>query len=165
MERSTTLLTPSIICAIVLFLAVQSSDVSGQVARSEKHEQLIPLQVHGRSRQPRVALVQKCGAQQPQAAGRPFQHFRNDGIGGSLSGQGVQVNWTTAVVGSSCMAKTPEEQDGSSQFISFIVHRPRSGLVWEGKQGLTMRKRNASRGLPWTAVPCSLSLHKSCALY
>ena len=54
-------------------------------------EQLVRLQVHGRSRQPRVALVQERGAQQAQAADRPFQQLPDDRLGGGVPGQGVQV--------------------------------------------------------------------------
>src|SRR5215475_12110551 len=38
------------------------------------------------------------------------------------------------VVGSSCMARVPEEQGGDSQFINFVVHPPLPGRVRDGKR-------------------------------
>jgi hypothetical protein len=38
-----------------------------------------------------AGLVQKCGTQQAQAAGRPFQQLPNDRLGGRVPEQRVQV--------------------------------------------------------------------------
>jgi Epoxide hydrolase N terminus len=54
-------------------------------------EQLVRLQVHGRPRQPRVALVQERGTQQAQAADSPFQQLPHEWIGDRVPGQRVQV--------------------------------------------------------------------------
>jgi hypothetical protein len=62
----------------------------------DAREQLIRLQVHGRPRQPRVALVQERGAHQAQAAGRLFQQLSNDRLGGRVPGQRVQVTLDNA---------------------------------------------------------------------
>jgi hypothetical protein len=63
----------------------------GEQSGHHAPEQLICLQVQGRSRQPGVALVQERGTQNAQTIDRSFQQLSNDRLGGGVPGQGVQV--------------------------------------------------------------------------